>query len=131
MPPERLDGIAAWCELILSGFKGTEAFPYGFGYPDADVDSTTGRSVSGPGAVGLTCSTLALAVFRKQGLQLIDEGDWPRRKRADLRFVRSVRSIVRRGANSKRDLAVVRRLERDVLRVIAAKIIMYNSNKHP
>jgi hypothetical protein len=115
--PERLDGIAAWCELVLGGFKGSETFPYGFGYPDAHIDDATGQCVSGPGARGLTCATLVLAVFRKQGIQLIDETDWPRRKRADLRFVRFVRGVVLRARrHAEKQLAVVRRLERDVRR---------------
>jgi len=111
---ERLDGIAARCELILDGFRESRTFPYGFGYPDAEIDRTTGRCVSGEGARGLTCSTFVLAVFKTQGILLIDEANWPTRKRADLRFVRFVRRIVARGPSPKIHLRIVRRLERGV-----------------
>lgn len=41
----------------------------------------------GPGARGLTCSTLILAVFRRFRIELVNESDWPVREALDRTYL--------------------------------------------
>jgi hypothetical protein len=79
--PMILVTVATWCRLIYS-LHGNGTMPYGFSSPESFFDDD---GQIRDGAVGLTCATMALAIFQQAGIRLIDYGSWPNLNRADRR----------------------------------------------
>jgi hypothetical protein len=71
------------CKLVWQRYRESGKLPYGFRLGNTHFDAE-GRLVLGARARGLTCATLLVAVFRRVGIELIDENTWPVRTAEDL-----------------------------------------------
>ena len=90
-PVEKLVAAAAMCRLVWRRFVDEREFPYALRFEGTRFDGA-GRLVLGPGARGLTCATLILAVLSSVGIAVVIEDTWPVRPDADEDFLAFVQS---------------------------------------
>lgn len=83
LPEERARMIISKCNLVLKR-HGQNAIPYGFRFERSSFDPS-GSLRLGPKEIGLTCSTIVLAVFASERVQLVDPTSWPSPDEADKR----------------------------------------------
>jgi hypothetical protein len=88
--PEHAFLLATMCTRVWGRFCTVRKFPYGLRYEGTTFDAT-GKLVLGPGACGLTCATLVLALFKAIGFSLINEQSWPIRSDEDRQFLEAIR----------------------------------------
>ncbi len=73
LPPRVLRNIARDCEQIAT--KPVRTY-YGFRFYKITALQNSSGTWSITGAIGLTCATLVLAMFNKNGFPLVDVDDW-------------------------------------------------------
>jgi hypothetical protein len=77
LPPERALAVARLCARVWRAHR-RYGLPYGLRY-DATTFHRTGEVKLGPDEVGLTCATFVIAVFRRGGVELLRQQEWPDR----------------------------------------------------
>ena len=70
--------LAAYCQVIAEANKNGQ-IPYGIHYEGTYFDPQTGEWLRGIKEDGLTCATFILAVYRAQGIDLLNLTEWPQR----------------------------------------------------
>jgi len=74
----KLRQVASFCRLVYK--VNGRRVPYAFSDPRGAIDRQTGRVLSGPNHLGLTCASFVLAVFDALKLSLIEYDTWPPRE---------------------------------------------------
>lgn len=88
--PEHAFSLARMCKQIWRRFCDDGTFPYALRYAGTTFD-LQGKLECGPGARGLTCATLVLAIFKAVGHVLVNEQSWPIRTDDDRNFLEAIR----------------------------------------
>lgn len=73
--PDQAEQVAAQCRLLERLYPNGE-FPYAFSSPRGFFTPDL-QFEYGPGKLGLTCATLALAIFDSVGVEVVDWDSWP------------------------------------------------------